>query len=336
MPFPEPLPSHFVARRAPRTSAPARIALVPWLLLLAACAAPGPPTPRDTGQLVFWEIRAPGGATAHLLGTVHVARDADAFDPAVTRALARADTLVMEIDPEELDPDLVGQLLLQKGVLPAGRTLRDVVSPETWALLEERIAAEGISPEQVLPMEPWVVLLTLLNSDLAAEGYAPERGVERRLLARGAELPVVALESASFQVELFDALSFAQQERMLRGFLETSSDPEGARAGLELLMDAWRLGDLEALQVLGMPEHGEDPDADALYDVLYRQRNHAMAARLDELLRGGGGPWFVMIGALHTVGEEGVPALLEERGHEVRRVPRSATPAGLGHATEGP
>lgn len=327
--MPEPTPLLALAptgRHVSRPRALARAATplaAAWLVLLTACAGPSIPEPHDTGKLVFWEIRSADGATAHLLGTIHVGRDPAAFDPAIEEALAASEALVMEVDPEELDPELVGQLLLQKGLLDDGRTLREVLEPETWELLEARLEERGIPVVQVLYMEPWVAMLTLVNLALAEEGFDPEQGVERQVLTERGTKPVLALESAAFQFELFDDMSLERQERMLRGFLETSDDPANSREGLERLFEAWRLGDLAALEALGMPGRGEDEDADAFYETLYRSRNHTMATRLQELMREQEGPLFVMIGALHTVGAEGVPALLAEQGHAVRRIPRT-------------
>ena len=50
-----------------------------------------------------------------------------------------------------------------------------------------------------------------------------------------------------------------------------------------------------------------------------------MAQRLDELLKEER-VWFVVLGAGHMVGDEGIPALLAGRGHRVSRVAKSAVP----------
>lgn len=330
MPFrptssPHPIPIAVPVRRV--------LALLAGLALLSGCASP-PPTPQDTGKLVFWEIRDAGGTRGHLLGSIHLGRDEAGFDPAIERALAGTGTLVLEVDPAELDPTLVGQLMLQKGLLTDGRTLRDVLSEETWTLLEQELEAQGLSPAHVLYTEPWVALLTLLGRTFAEAGLDPAQGVESRVLARAPPVAVVGLESAAFQLELFDALPLDQQEELLRGLLESMREEEDPTlARLDRLLEAWRLGDLEALEALGMPGRGEDARTDALYDVLFTQRNRAMAERLDALLRGPGAPLFVTVGALHTVGDEGLPELLRARGWSVRRVPRTAGPEAPGGGT---
>jgi uncharacterized protein YbaP (TraB family) len=96
------------------------------------------------------------------------------------------------------------------------------------------------------------------------------------------------------------------------------------RADTLRLYDAWRLGDLawiERYTTWG----NDDPQLRRFYERVFLARNRSMAQRIDELLRE---PrvWFVVVGAGHMVGEEGIPALLAARGHRVSRIPRSPAP----------
>ena len=47
-----------------------------------------------------------------------------------------------------------------------------------------------------------------------------------------------------------------------------------------------------------------------------------MARRIAELIDQGG-EWFVVIGAAHMVGAEGIPALLADRGYIVRQIEKT-------------
>lgn len=311
-------------RRGPHARARAalpRTALLGALLIPLALACAGPPQPEETGRLFFWEIRGPQGGHAHLLGTVHALPEALAFDPAIERALAESDLLVSELDPADLDPVLLGQLMLQMGLLEGGRTLPDLLSEESWALLEERLAESPVPASQLRYMEPWVVILMIMGEGIAASGFDPEQGVEQQVLRGAPDLPVVGLETPADQFRIFADLPLDRQARLLESMLEAPA--ADTTLGLERLLEAWRMGDLEALRALGMPRDRLGEDADALYEALYFERNRQMAEQLAELLRKEEGELFVMIGALHTVGEEGVPALLAERGFAVRRLAKS-------------
>ena len=63
------------------------------------------------------------------------------------------------------------------------------------------------------------------------------------------------------------------------------------------------------------------PELDVFYERVFFERNRNMVAQLLELAPDGR-TRFVVLGAGHMVGEEGVPALLGRRGYRVTSVGR--------------
>ena len=308
-----------VARGAP-TRAALRALAVGALLL--ACA--GLPPAVETGQLFLWEVaRSDGsGGRAHLMGSVHLSDDEISFDPAVEQALARADTLVLEVAPGELDPERMGELTASAGTFVDGRTLENVLAPETWKLLLARLEQERLEPGAFLPMKPWLASITLQLVALARQGFDPERGVDLSL-ARAAEAAgksVVGLETAEAQILALDSLPLATQELMLLGTL--ASDDDGDRA-MPLLLDAWRKGDTARIEAVAFAGLGVEPDLAPFFEAVYFERNRRMAVGIARIVDAGG-LCFVAVGAAHVVGERGVPALLAARGYTVRRLPKTA------------
>ncbi len=290
-------------------------------LLLLACASVPPPV--ETGQLLLWEVaRSDGrGGRAHLMGSVHLSDDEIDFDPAVEQALSRAETLVLEVAPDELDPARMLELTTKTGFFEDGRTLESVLAPETWRLLNDRIVQYGLAPEAFRHMEPWFVGVTLQVVSLQLRGFDPERGVDMAL-ARSAETAgktIVGLETAATQLAALDSLPLATQELLLRSILESGDDEE---AGLLLLLDAWRKGDaarIEAEVFAGLEDH---PDLAPFFEAIYFERNRRMASEIAGLVDAGGQS-FVIVGAAHVVGEKGIPALLATDGYAVHRLPKT-------------
>jgi hypothetical protein len=287
-----------------------------------ACASV-PPPPVETGELFLWEVQRPdgGGGVAHLLGSVHLSEQELSFDPAVDRALADADTLVLEIAPEDLDPVFLASLSIEKGHLQGGRTLDQVIEPETWSALEGRVAEYGLPIESFRPMEPWFALLTLQMLALEREGYDVEKGVETKLSedAREYGKPTQGLETPEQQLEVFDSLPLALQERQLREFLAQG----GAESSdLSVLLEAWRKGDEARLEQELFGELARDPSLAPYYELFYFERNDRMAQGIAERVDAGG-RWFVAVGAGHVVGARGIPTLLQQHGYRVRRVPKT-------------
>jgi uncharacterized protein len=83
------------------------------------------------------------------------------------------------------------------------------------------------------------------------------------------------------------------------------------------LVETWREADLGALErQLELDFAGFE----ALRDRIVTDRNRAWLPEVEALLAQEGTS-LVVVGALHLVGNAGLPALLEERGHQVARWP---------------
>lgn len=270
-----------------------------------------------------YEVVAPGGHRAFVLGSIHVARaDASGLHPVVREAFRRSPLLVMEVDLSALEPAGFSQLMLEVGSLPEGESLHGRLSSETWELLSRHCEHGGCVLEELDHLKPWLVALELVGGALHAEGFEAEHGVESRLLASRDAKEIVGLESPREQFELFDQLPPEQQELMLRDALMPS--PSSA-AELDELVAAWRRGDGPALEAYLFGELDERPELRPFYEATFFRRNQRMARRLEEILAAH--PYvFAVLGAGHLLGARGVPALLERAGYRVHQV--GARPPG--------
>jgi uncharacterized protein len=301
------------------------------VVLAAACATRGGAPPRaakETGDLVFWQVesRSRPGTRAWLLGSVHAGTPDLVFDPAIESAFAGSDALVIESDITSLGPDGKGfvERMLKQATLPEGQTLDQLLPKPTWDELAEFLNQRGQSAEGYRHYEPWLVM-TMVTSYLYAEAGLPaEGGVDLRFTSRAeGRMPIVALETPEFQLGLLDSLPVETQIAMLGQVLERQD--ETRREALRVY-DAWRLGDLEAIES-ATTEGMDEAELRDFHEKLYLKRNQNMAARLDALLAEPR-TWFVVVGAGHMVGPDGIPALLAGRGHRVTRVAKTAAPAG--------
>ncbi len=304
-----------------------------WLLALVAALAcatrppAAPPAPKDTGQLAFWQVESasqPGGR-AWLLGSVHAGTPDLQFDPAVEGAFEVSDALVIEADITAIGGDGFGfvERTLQTAALPEGQTLDQVLPPPTWEKLGAFLRARGQPVEAYRRFEPWLVMTVVTSFLFAEAGLPAEGGVDLRLATRAeGKIPIVPLESPEFQISLLDALPLEVQAGMLDQVLSQQAQ---TRAASQRTFEAWRLGDLATIESELTAPGREDAELRAFHERVYLARNRAMAERLDELLREPK-TWFVVVGVGHMVGAEGIPKLLEARGHRVSRIARTAAP----------
>ena len=268
------------------------------------------------GAVPLWSVEnAETDGRVLLLGSVHLLRAQDQPLPAaVQTAYRQAEQLVMELDPVELAPASAQAALQRIGVTSPGGAAVEVLSPQQWRRAEVLADAAGVDLQAVAQLEPWFAALVLYTGGLAAAGYDAELGVDQQLAAWAARdaKPVAGLETLDEQLLLFKALDTAVQREML---LKAIEELPALEADTAALVRQWRAGDVAALaQRLATDFRGYEE----LRDSIVIDRNRAWLPSIEAHLATPGTS-LVVVGALHLVGPEGLPALLEARGYRVER-----------------
>lgn len=260
------------------------------------------------------------GHTAYLFGTVHVGQTAFyPLEPVVMNALRDADKLILEVDIR--NADALQQAFIKYGIYPADQTLAQHVSGDTVSKLERALTSVGVTYDKVARMKPWMVANVLLVKELEVHGYPPEQGIEMYFLslARQQGKNVGELETAGYQLSLFDGMTQQQQEAYLRESMADLADGSTLKKSLSLL-DAWRNADSKEM-MRSFRALQTDTSATSSFEqkVLIDGRNPELSNKIEALLKQDKSS-FVAIGAFHLLGEKGVPALLQQRGYAVQKL----------------
>jgi hypothetical protein len=283
----------------------------------AAPVGPAPVPARHQGGL--YRISR-NGRVAYLFGTIHVgAASFYPLAPEVTRALANASRVVVELDTRANDEFL--RAVARHGSYAPGDDVRRHITPETTAQLTEALHAHGVSVASMARFKPWLLANLLLSMALDRDGFRRSEGVEEVLLAearrRGA--PVAELESADYQLGLFDTMTPSESERYLRETLRGLANGSAVRRA-RAVIEAWSSGDPHALDgLLADATGGADVAADFTRRVLLGRRNPEMVRQIERLM-GQGSVTFIGVGLLHLLGANGLPQLLAQRGYLVEQV----------------
>ena len=251
----------------------------------------------------------------YLAGSVHaLTADAYPLNPAYQRAFDASTALVEEIDLAEADPLSGGLTLLAKGMYQDGRTFSSVVSRETTALVAEKLKSTPLALELIQPMKPWMVMLMLEALGAQSAGLDPELGLDKHFynLATGAGKQVIGLETAEYQVDRFDKMPDAMQEQLLRSEL---AEMETEKTSLRALLTAWQTGDAAAIEKMLLTSFTDNP---AAYNSLITERNRNWMPQLEGCLKRSS-PCFVIVGAAHVVGPQGLLAMLRQRGYRIEQ-----------------
>ena len=268
--------------------------------------------PATTNAKSFlWKVESANGAL-YLAGSVHaLSADIYPLNPAFDRAFTASDTLVEEIDLGEMGSLSSPLTMLGKGMYQDGRTFEQAVSKETAALVAERV--KGVIPFEMLrPMKPWMVDLMITAMELQKEGLDANLGLDKHFFdeAKAAGKRVVGLETAESQIDRLDQLPGAVQEQMLRSSLD---DLDAERKNLKSIVSAWRRGDAAGLQQLLLTGFANYP---AAYASLLVERNRNWMPQLESCLTGRQS-CFVVVGAAHLVGPDGLLTMLQKKGYRV-------------------
>lgn len=293
------------------------------LALLMATAAPAQqtlPTPQPVvaepvpaeAHPALWKV-SDADTTIYLFGTIHLLpKGLDWFKGPLAQAFAGADELVTEIP--EIDPQTSQGVLIKRGILPTGQSLRDQMSPKERAKFEQTLTGFGLPVAAFDRFKPWYAAVVLATLPLQRTGYSLANGVETDLAARNVTLgrPRTGLETLDYQLSLFDGFSPKVQRRYLFEVIAALPDIEKDVGGM---VEAWRIGDAAKLAAL----MNADEDDPAMIAALLTNRNKAWAqwikVRLDRP-----GTVFLAVGAGHLGGKGSVQDQLEGLGVKSARV----------------
>jgi uncharacterized protein len=284
--------------------------LLLWCLLLPLQATAGE-------HRLFWKAESPDGVI-WLLGSLHFG-DPSMFPlpPAITDALATADVLAVEADITAHAPASIAETISRRGLYHDDQRLRHLVDDETWQALADAAAELGL-PEPLLERQkPWFASMTLTTLALARYGFHSDLGIDMHIMGLAAEhgLPIVELESIEEQLELLDGLSERSQILMLEQTLQQLADTERY---FRMMLGAWLDGDADRLAAI-LVEELHDPDGDdELYRLLLVDRNRTMQRDIIALLTEHD-VVFVVVGAGHMVGEDGIVEGLKAAGYKINQ-----------------
>lgn len=280
------------------------------------CALAAPAMAAGGGHPVtLWQLQGQHNVV-YLLGSIHMLRPQDHPLPGVIDdAYREAEVLVMELDMDDMDPAVTQAAFNRAGLMTDGTSLRDLMGEAAYAEAERLAAEIDIPLDMLAQAEPWLAAMTIEMLLLYRVGFNPFLGIEMTMTTRAGTdgKPILGLESVEEQLSFLDNLSLEAQREMLLSALRQGATLEDT---IDALILAWREGDTEALED-GLVS--SIASQDELNRALVVERNRRWVTRILDLLDDDD-DYLVVVGAMHLVGDDGVPRLLEERGTHIRQL----------------
>jgi uncharacterized protein YbaP (TraB family) len=280
-------------------------------LLVAAALVPA----QAAAQNFLWKATR-GQGTVYLVGSVHLlTKDYYPLSSVLEAAFKESDLLVEEVDLAEMTAADNQLTILMRGMLPAGQSLEAVVSPATFALVSRRVADLGMPVEPLKRFKPWMLALTLLSLEWLKAGFDPDLGLDKHFYdrARTEGKAVQGLETLDFQISRFDEMTPNEQDRLL---MQTLKELDTQRTSVTALADAWKAGDSSTIERIVLQDVRQEP---LMYQRLLVDRNRNWLPKIEALFARRGRA-FVVVGAAHLVGTDGLISMLRARGYTVEQM----------------
>ena len=276
-------------------------------------AEPEVQLPLGASRPALWKL-SDDDTTIFLFGGVHMLPTGlDWQSGMVNEVINSADMLVLELSPEEQAkaPDVLASIAADSPQDP----IEERIPPQFVSEFEKLASRTRISRAQLDGMESWAAALMLGNAVSRNAALSLDNGTEKQLTKRfeAQGKPVSGLETAEYQLGLFDSLSQQTQDILLA---RTIGDAETASAKFDRLIAAWAKGDTDSVAYYADSELRAVP---GLALPLLTRRNQQWAAWIRDRMEAPG-TILIAVGTGHLVGDDSVQSMLEAQGYKVERV----------------
>lgn len=290
--------------------------LIVILLVLTHVVGNGLVHAADENKKTFlWKVES-DDATVYLLGSIHLASpELYPLDPKIESAFNEADTLGLEISPSSMSSAKIQQQVMQKGMYAGNKSIKDDITAETFELLNNYLAANNLPTAMFHKMKPGLLAINLTTMKIMQMGYSPQLGLDRYFYQKGeTSKDIVELETVDEQLALI--LDIADKDIYLQYTLESLEKTESA---LREIMHSWKHGDAEQMNDIILKPYHAEPELQPLFNKFFHTRNLKMVGKIKGFLSTAK-KYFVIVGAGHLVGDQGIVALLRQEGYKVHQL----------------
>ncbi len=282
------------------------------LLLLLNISAFAQQTKDHDRKHPLWKISTKTN-TIYLLGSVHVLKqDAYPLDEVIEKAYENSPRLFFEVNLDEVNPQKLQQLTVEKGFYDNSQTVKAGLSPETYELVRKHLTEKGMNIKNFERLKPWLLAMTIEVSELQRLGFDPNLGLDKYFYekAKKDKKKVDGFETAEYQLNVLADMPAAMQEAIL---LQTMKDMDEAEKEFNRIFEAWKAGNVKALDTDLLKSFQDFPE---VYKRLIADRNTNWIPKIESLI-GQKENAMVIVGTAHLVGKDGILAILKQKGYQV-------------------
>ncbi len=272
----------------------------------------------------MWELQN-GDTKMYLLGSIHLMpEDTYPLDEKIKSCFEKADVLAIEADPTKIDQTKVQQLIQANGLYPPGETLKANIDSVLYKKVEAVFTSFGMPMQQINMYKPWFVSLNLEMLEIQKTKLDTKLGIDMHFInqANEKDLEIIELESGIGQIEMLVDFPEESQVQYLEYTLENY---ENVHELFDTMITAWKTGDADLMNKATKKKMLDFcktmPGLEEYYEKLFLQRDNKIVEKLDNMLKSNEKKtYFVVVGAGHLIGEDGLLQLLKSRGYKAKQL----------------
>ena len=269
------------------------------------------PAAGQSPALSLWRIDNLN-ATVFLLGSIHALKpEYYPLDPAINAAFQASEITVFEIDVAKISSFEIANIMQELGTYALPKSIISELQPETLALLNNYIEQNKLDIADFRQLRPWLISLRLGLLELSKSGFETSLGIDLHFQnkARLEKKTILQLETFSEQMALLAGDSKEVQDIVLNATLK---EVDQMQSVLALLVSAWQSGAAQEMYDLSVDQTRVSPELGKQMERILDFRNTKMAEKIEAYL-GTDKTYFVVVGALHMGGQQGLLNLLGEK-----------------------
>lgn len=258
-----------------------------------------------------------GGVKLYIVGSIHAGKgDFYPLHPTVQQAFSKADTLYLEIAPEQMTPEKITKAMQSFALLSTPVPLKKRMSSQTYQKLLPQIEKYKLPAHQLMFMQNWSIIIQLtvaaindmgLNKDFGVDQYFSEQ-------AKKAGKPIFGLETIDEQFAAIALMEKIDSQTLYENFLD---EMQHAASWLTDIEKAWRRGETSKLSAL-YKEYDDRQQQAELMQALLDERNLNWQRKISKLPAGK--TYMLVVGDMHVHGDNNILQLLSESGFDVKRL----------------
>ncbi|MBL0520682.1 TraB/GumN family protein [Aeromonas enteropelogenes] len=246
-----------------------------------------------------------------LMGSIHAGKPTlYPLPEPVERAWQQSRTLVMEVDMNSISQEQ-WQGMASLTQLNDGKSLKEYLPAELYQRTLMAGTRYGLDEATLSPLRPWFAAITLTQAAMAKTGFDSQLGIDQHFAGLAAKegKPVVGFETLLEQLGYLASVG-DNQTLMLASTLDELPMLENA---FTAVMKAWQQGD-EATLINLLKEEMAPPALQSwMEQTLLAERNRNWLKKWPSLPNES----FIVVGALHLYGEQGLLAELKQQGWRI-------------------